>query len=203
VFGANGRPVDVNRLGRLLNAGNTDASAPAQRRDPALLLIGYAAGLRTGEAIHLRQRDVDTHDRGLVVSIRGRRRLTYLPSAPAPAYDPAAAWSSWLEQLEANGLRHPDGLAFHATNFSVIFEKGLAEVGVNRLVHQRAEEAGLTGRFAWTSLRSGMIRAAVRDGMSSHVIASHSDLVSLGSVQRHERRETLLGDRNVAGKLGL
>ncbi|QSR33387.1 hypothetical protein CFI00_0135 [Nocardioides sp. S5] len=203
VFGANGRSIDVNRLGRLLKSGGQDASAPAQRRDPALLLIGYAAGLRTGEALHLRQRDVDTQDRGLVVSVPGRRRLTYLPSAAAPAYDPATAWSTWLQQLETGGLRHPDGLAFHATNFSVIFEKGLAEVGLNRLVHQRAEEAGLTGRFAWTSLRTGMIRTAVRDGVRSHVIASHADLVSLGSVQRHERRETLLSDRNVAGKLGL
>jgi hypothetical protein len=151
----------------------------------------------------MRQRDVDTHDRGLVVSIPGRRRLTYLPSAPAHAYDPAEAWSAWLQQLEAGGLRHPDGLAFHATNFSVIVEKGMAEGGLNRLVHQRAEQAGVTGRFAWTSLRTGMMRTAVRDGVRSHVIALHADLISLGSVQRHDRRETLLSDRNVAGKRGL
>lgn len=203
VFGASGRPLDVNRLGRLLLPGGAGASTPAQARDPALLLIGYAAGLWTGEALSLRQRDVVSHDRGLVLSIRGRRRLTYLASATDPAHDPATAWSTWLDTLETHALRHPDGLAFRATNFSVTFKKGLAEVGLNRLIHQRADEAELTGRFAWTSLRSGMIRTAVRDGARSHVIASHADLVSLGSVQRHERRETLLNSRNVAARLGL
>ncbi|NYE38023.1 hypothetical protein F4692_003168 [Nocardioides cavernae] len=203
VFGTSGRPLDINRLGRLLRPGGAGGSTPAQGRDRALLLIGYAAGLRTGEALSLRQRDVVSHDRGLVLSIQGRRRLTYLVSATDRAHDPATAWSTWLDELEMHGLRDPNGLAFRATNFSVIFEKGMAEVGLNRLVHQRAEEAGLTGRFAWTSLRTGMIRTAVRDGVRSHIIASQADLISLGSVQRHERRETLLSDRNVAGRLGL
>lgn len=203
VFGVNGRPIDVNRLGRLLNSDRPGAATPAQERDPALLLIGYAAGLRTFEALSLRQRDVNTHDKGLVLSIRGRRGLTYLPSAGDSRYDPAMAWCTWLHRLGAHGFRQPDGLAFRATNFSVVFEKGLAEVGLNRLVHQQAQKAGLTGRFVWTSLRTGMIRTAVRDDVQSQVIATHADLVSLRSVQRHERRENLLGERNIAGRFGL
>lgn len=203
VFGAGGRVLDVNRLGRLLLPGDGGALTPAQARDPAMLLIGYAAGLRTGEALALRQRDVVPHDRGLVLSIRGRRRLTYLASATDPAHDPSTAWTTWLNELDTHGLRHPDGLAFRATNFSVIFAKGLAEVGLNRVIHERADDAGLAGRFAWTSLRSGMIRTALREGVRSHVVAAHADLVSLRSVQRHESREELLGGRNVVTRLGL
>ena len=202
-FGSNSKPIDVNHLGRLLASKGARTSTPAQVRDPALLLIGYAAGLRTSEALSLRQRDVAMHDRGLVLSIPGRQRLTYLPSAPQSEYDPALTWKDWLERLEAHGQRAPHDLAFHATNFSVVFGKGLQEVGLNRLIHQRAEDAGLCGRFAWTSLRTGMMRTAVRNDVRPYAIAAHADLVSLGSVQRHERRETLLGERNIAGRLGL
>ena len=176
VLGERGKPIDVNRLARMLNAEGYSSPLPAQVRDPALLLLGYAAGLRTKEALRLRQSDVSTHDKGLVLSIQGRRRLTYLPSSPLRDYDPLQAWTDWIERLEAHGLRNPARLAFHATSFSVVFEKGLGEVGLNRMIHQRAEMACLSGRFAWTSLRSGMIRTAVRNEVRQHAIAAHADL---------------------------
>lgn len=203
VLGARGKPIDVNRLARTLDAEGHASTLPAQVRDPALLLVGYAAGLRTKETLKLRQGDVRTHDRGLAIAIQGRRRLTYLPSSPQQDYDPSNAWTAWLERLEAHGLRDPARLAFHATNFSVVFDKGLGEVGLNRMVHQRAEMACLTGRFSWTSLRSGMIRTALQNEVQQHVIAAHADLASLKSVQRHEHRERLLSARNIAGQLGL
>lgn len=202
VLGSAGRPIDVNRLSKAL-ATRAGRSMPAQVRDPALLLIGYAAALRTQEALALRQRDVATHDQGLVLQVGGRRRLTFLPSMPDHNYDPASAWMSWLERLDQCGLRDPAGPAFHAVNFSVVFEKGLREQGLNRLVHQRAEQAGLAGRHAWTSLRSGMMRTAIRDDVPLHSIAAHVDLVSLGSVHRHEHRELLVGSNSVAARLGL
>ncbi|QBR93763.1 hypothetical protein [Nocardioides euryhalodurans] len=203
VFGVEGRPIDIQWLRSRLTVADPLAPTPAQVRDQALLLIGYLAGLRTSEAMTLRQRDVEFHGRGLVLAIAGRIRLTYLPSAPDPAYDAANAWTAWLELLDEHGLLDPDGLAFHATNFRVIFSKGIRESGLNRVVHQRTEEAGLSGRFVWTSLRTGMMRTAIRNDVRSYSIAAHADLLSLGSVQRHERRENLLADGNVAGRLGL
>lgn len=203
LLGVEGRPFDANALTRLLAAADTSAMAPGQVRDAALLLLGYGAGLRTSEARLLRQRDIKRQDRGLVMEITGRRRLTFLPSAPDPAYDSSKAWDAWLTTLDVRGFAHPDRPAFLPTTSSAIFDKPMHQSGLNRVVHLRAEEAGLVGRFAWTSLRTGMMRTALRNEAPPHAIAAHADLVSMGSVQRHERRENLLGEGNVAGRLGL
>ena len=138
-----------------------------------------------------------------MLAITGRRRLTFLPSAPGAAYDPCAVWMTWLRILDEHGQRDPDGFAFRATNFSVVFAKGMHESGLNRMIHQRANEAGLTGRYVWTSLRSGMIRTAIRDQIRVYRVAAQADLTSLTAVQRHERRENLLGEGSIAGRLGL
>ncbi|MDO7868170.1 hypothetical protein [Nocardioides jiangxiensis] len=203
VLGIDGRQYVANRLARLLAQPDPSAPYPAQIRDPALMLMAYGAGMRTAEASTLRQRDVERHDKGLVISIDGRKRLTFLPSAPDPAYDPALAWEDWLDVLEERGLRAPDGLAFMPSNHAVVYPKPLRSNALNRIVHDRTEEAGLDGRYVFISLRAGMIRTALRNDAKSYAIASHADLVTLGAVARHERRENLLGDGNVAGRLGL
>lgn len=151
----------------------------------------------------LRQQDVQTHDLGLVLSIAGRERLTYLPSHPDPAYDPPTAWSAWFSCMSSLDRLNPHGLAFPATNFSIIFRKGLTEAGLNGVIQRRTDEAEFAGRYVWTSLRTGMIRTAIRNGVQPHVIAAHADLTSLSSVMRHERRENLLGERSIAARLGL
>lgn len=92
--------------------------------------------------------------------------------------------------------------AFPTCNFSVISGNALDAQGLNRVIRTRCAEAQLRGRYTWTSLRSGMIRTALRRDAPEWAVAHQSDLVSLGSVQRHERRENLLR-RNVAGPLGL
>ncbi|TCJ21660.1 hypothetical protein [Nocardioides jejuensis] len=203
VFGIDGRQFDVNKLSRMLTQPEPTAPMANQVRDAALLLIGYAACLRTNEAKVLRQSDVERHDKGMVLTIAGRSRLTFIPSAPDPAYDPWTAWDRWLGLLEQRGLRAPDGHAFMPSTGSVIFDKPLHESGLNKIVHDWSDEAGLSGRHVWTSLRTGMMRTAVRNEARSYSIAAHADLVSLASVARHERRENLLGDGNVAGRLGL
>ena len=89
--------------------------------------------------------------------------MTYLPSAPDAAYDPGTAWIEWLTFMEQRGLCDPDSPAFRATNFSVAFTKGMRESGLNYMIRQRAREAGVVGRYVWTSLRSGLIRTAIRN----------------------------------------
>ncbi|WP_162599749.1 hypothetical protein [Nocardioides solisilvae] len=104
--------------------------------------------------------------------------------------------------MDEQALTEPEAPAFPTCNYSVIEGRALAAQGLNRVIRARCAEAELRGRYAWTSLRSGMMRTALRQDAPAWAVAYQSDLSSLGSVERHERRENLLR-RNVAGQLGL
>lgn len=95
-----------------------------------------------------------------------------------------------------------DQPAFRQVSFSRVWRQPLTPAGLNYLVHQRCEQARLDGKYTFTSLRVGMMRAAIRADERRHNIASHADLRSLNSVRRHEDRELLMRS-NVAGMLGL
>jgi hypothetical protein len=203
LFGTSSPATNIVRVGEYLRQQDPLVGAPARKRDAALLLIGYSAGLRTGEARTLRQGDVQAHDRGLAIAIAGRKRMTYLPSALNPAYDPSTVWAQWLETMRGHDRLGDGEWAFPQCSFSRIWTKPIGDQGLNFVVHQRSEQAQMRGRYAWSSLRTGMMRAALRDGHPAFLVASHADLDSLASVQRHEAREALLGGVNVAARLGL
>ncbi|WP_416954967.1 hypothetical protein ACNKF0_00110 [Nocardioides sp. T5] len=130
----------------------------SQVRDRALLTLGYAAALRTHEATHLRRRDVSVREGGLTLQVAGRRSEVTVPSVANPRYDPVRAWLAWVALMDAQGLSALEAPAFPTCNYSVIEARALAAQGLNRVIHTRCAEAGLRGRFAWTSLRIGMMR---------------------------------------------
>lgn len=175
---------------------------PARVRDRALLTVGYAAGLRTYEASGLRQRDVVVREGGLVLRVTGRRSEVSVPTVGDPRYDPVRAWRAWVVCLDGQGRADPQAPAFPTCNYFVIEDRSMAAQGLNRIIRTRCAEAELHGRYTWTSLRSGMMRTALRQGAREWAVAYQADLASLGSVERHERRENLLR-RNVAGQIGL
>lgn len=179
-----------------------DQGLPDRVRDRALLALGYGAALRTYEASDLRLRDVIVCEGGLVLRVAGRRSEVNLLSATDPRYDPVRAWLAWVARMDRRALAGAEAPAFPACNYSVIEGRPLAAQGLNRVIRGRCTEADLRGRYSWTSLRSGMMRTALRQDAPEWAVAYQSDLRSLGSVQRHERRENLLR-RNVAGQLGL
>lgn len=188
------------RLTRVLR--QVDRPGRQESRDQALILIGYGAALRGIEAIRLRQRDVSVTPQGLVLAIRGRQHLTGVPNSEEPDRCPRQAWITWRAALAEAGKASPEFPAFLQVSGDAVWAKPLSHTGLNYVIHQRGDQARLTGDYAWTSLRSGYIRTAVRAGVPAHAIASHVDLRSLGSVLRHERREQILRT-SVAGQLGL
>jgi integrase len=203
VLGVRGNSTDVARVTGYLAMEDPMQPAPAQVRDRCLLTLGYSAALRTGEAAALRQGDVEAHDRGLVLTVRGRRHRTYVPSGTSTDFDPVTAWREWMRVLDSHGLAEAHLPAFVQCSFSKVWNRPVTDGGLNFMVHQRAAQAGLSGRLAWTSLRSGMIRTALREGLQPYAVAAHVDLSSLTSIERHHARERILDAQNVSGLLGL
>lgn len=212
VFSKTGKSWDVARIHRtvyILRATGEDlaqalskiATTPHQLRDRALLVLGYGAALRTNEAIALRQRDVRALEHGLLVHPQGRARPVALPTTRGAVDDPAQVWATWQDEARSQGIG-PDGPAFPIVSGSRIWTRAMKHAALNEAVQTAAERAALDGRFTFTSLRTGLIRTSLRDNANVLDVAVHSDLRSLGSVDRHDRRENLIR-RSVAGRLGL
>lgn len=145
-------PLDANELASLL------AAIPLSLvglRDRAMLLVGYAAGLRPSELVSLDVSDLTVVDDGLAMSLmRGR---IVIPYGVEPDVCPVLAWEDWEA---AAGLTA--GPAFRSIDRDG--RLGLTRLGekaITRMVQRAAERAGLDeSRYSALSLRLGMLASA-------------------------------------------
>ncbi|MFL6242931.1 MAG: hypothetical protein ACJ73V_07890 [Acidimicrobiia bacterium] len=145
-------PLDATELATIL------ASTPGSLiglRDRALLLIGYAAGLRPSELVSLDVSDLTVVEDGLAMSLmRGR---IVIPYGVDPDLCPVLAWEDWEA---AAGLTA--GPAFRSIDRDG--RLGLTRLGekaITRMVQRAAERAGLDeSRYSALSLRLGMLASA-------------------------------------------
>jgi site-specific recombinase XerC len=145
-------PLDATQLATILDA--TPGSLVGVR-DRALLLVGYAAGLRPTELVSLDVSDLTVVDEGLAVSLmRGR---IVIPYGAEPDLCPVFAWQDWVA---AAGLTA--GPAFRSIDRDG--RLGLTRLGekaITRMVQRAAERAGLDeSRYSALSLRLGMLASA-------------------------------------------
>ena len=178
------------------------APSPQQVRDRAIMAVAFGAALGTNEAIRIRQRDIVADSRGLVVYVGDRREPVRIGPAHYGASCATSAWLEWRKVLDLQGRLSSDRSAFLQVSGSRVWNIPMSPAGVNYLVHQRCAQADLVGAYAFTSLRSGSIRTAIREDQALHVVAAHAGLTSLGSVARHERRERVIS-HSIAGRVGL
>lgn len=156
----------------------------AGRRDRALLLLGYGAGLRPGELARLATRDVRLVGAGLRVQIA--RGVVVVPFGSAPELCAVAAWQQWRR---AAGIA--DGWALRAIDrHGRLGRSGIGAKAVTRIVRRAAATAGLDPvRYRGLSLRRGMVAAATAQGVSAARIMEHTGHRSRRLVRRymHER----------------
>lgn len=154
-------------------------------RDRALILLGFALGLRRSElvAIHVDGLSPD-HD-GLRIRLggsktdqTGRGHEFLLPYATGGHPCPVRAVRAWIDHAQITG--GPIARRLHRGGK---IGAGLSPQSVALIVKRRAEAAGLNpADFAGHSLRSGFTTQAVRDGHRLEQIAD---------VTRHKDRRTM------------
>jgi site-specific recombinase XerD len=152
----------------------------AGRRDRALLLLGYGAGLGPGELSGLAVHDVRTVDPGLEVQIP--RGAVTVPFGSAPELCAVDAWARWRR---AAGLT--DGAAFRAVDrHGRLAKHALGAKAVLRIVRRSAAAAGLDpDRYCGLSLRRGMVVAATVQGATDDGIMQHTGHRSRRLVRRY------------------
>jgi site-specific recombinase XerD len=192
-------PVPEDSLGDQIEA--LSVLRPRQRRDVALLLLGFAACLEGEEARKLSFRDVTISTDGLTLRVCGRRGSTGVPRGRRLEYDPVSAWESWVEDAAARGRSAQDA-AFPGILRETVLANALGRGALTQIVQQRAQRAGLQGGYSFTSLRGGFLRTAVRQGVPQPLILQQAGIRNVSSLEVHRRREQLIS-HSVVSLLGL
>lgn len=185
------RPVMVDDLRAMLAALPDDLHG---LRDRALLLVGFAAGMRRSELVALDVADVAEEADGLRVTIRrsktdqeGAGREVGIVRGRVPLTDPVSAVREWRE---AAGIT--DGALFRSVDRHGTVGERLSDKGVARIVRGSAVRAGLDPeRFSGHSLRAGLATSAAAAGAPETAIMRTTGHQSTAMVRRYIRAGNL------------
>lgn len=159
-------------------------------RDRALLLIGFAGGLRRSELVGLNVEDIETVRQGLIITITrsktdqaGEGRRIGIPFARG-AHCPVLALEAWLEHagITQGPLFRP------VTRHGEVMSTRLSKEAVSRIVKQYAEAIGLNAAFySGHSLRAGLATSAAQAGVNTLAIRRQTGHRSDAMLSRYVR----------------
>ena len=172
-------------------------------RDRALLLIGFAGGLRRSELVGLDVADVEPVKQGIVITIRrsktdqsGLGRKIGIPHARR-SHCPVASLDTWLSKSTIGA-----GPLFRAVSrHNHISHTRLSGEAVSLVVKERLAAVGVDpARYSGHSLRAGFATSAANAGVSSWKIREQTGHRSDAMLARYIRDGELFLD-NAAGAL--
>jgi integrase len=197
-------PLRLAQLRALLDATPEDDLLAV--RDRALLLVGFAGGLRRSELSALDVENLRLVDEGVDILVRrgtadagDRGRSILIPRGRRPETCPVTALRRWIGDagLEQGPLFRR--ILLHDR----VGAARLSPQGIARVVQRAAQRAGLDPReFAGHSLRAGFATEAAAQGASERAIMAQTGHRSVEMVRRYIRD----GDRDresAAALLGL
>jgi integrase len=183
--------LSIEDLRKLLAATGDDG--PRGCRDRAVLLVGFASGLRRSDLMRLDLADVSIEREGVVLRIarsktdqagagwllgvnRGQRRSTC----------PVRALERWI--LERGGGPGPLFCQLSRPGDAILLRKRMVGESICELVQAAAKRAGLDWRrYGAHSLRAGCATAAARAGASDVAIMARTGHKSAAMMARYVR----------------
>jgi integrase len=172
-------------------------------RDRALLLVGFAGGLRRSEIVALDLTDIETARQGLIVHLRrsktdqeGTGRKIGIPFGRT-RFCPVAALERWRERAGV-----AEGAIFRPVDrHGRVAPDRLSDEAVSTVVKERVAQAGFDpDEYSGHSLRAGLATSAAQAGISSWRIRQQTGHASDAMLSRYIRDGELFTD-NVAGAL--
>jgi integrase len=173
------------------------------QRDRALLLIGFAGGLRRSELVGLDLADLEFVREGLIITLRrsktdqeGRGRRIGIPHARG-RWCPVREVQAWVEAAEIEG----GPLFLSLRKGGVITADRLSGEAVSALIKRHVGEIGFdAAKFSGHSLRAGFVTSAARAGIATHLIRAQTGHASDATMNRYIRQGCLFRG-NAAGQL--
>jgi integrase len=170
-------------------------------RDRALLLLGFAGGLRRHELVSLDVEDLEEVDEGLSIQLRrgktdqtGKGLKKGIPYGQVKKTCPVRAVVTWLRTAEIHSGPVFRSLTKHgqarrarlsAQSVALVVKKAL------RLIGKRPKD------YSGHSLRSGLVTAAAIGGADERTIMKHTGHKSPRMVRRYMRDSNLFRDNPI------
>lgn len=202
------RALGTDDILRILQAIDADAerSPLAASRDRALVLIGFAGGLRRSELTELCADDIVDRKGGIAVTIRrsktdqvaSGRTVGIVYGAHSPTC-PIRAVRHWthLAQINVGPLFRP------VTRHGHVGQTGLTGRSIARTLKSRALAAGLDPKMvSGHSLRSGHATTAAQNGADDRAIMATTGHKDRRTLDGYVQQAQLLDDPS-SGHLGL
>jgi len=174
------------------------------RRDRALLLVGFGAALRRSELVGLEVDDVAVLPEGLRIGIRRSKGdqegegVAIAVGRTGRETCPALAYGAWRA---AAGI--VEGAVFRGIDRHGRIGRRLSTDAVSEIVQRRAAAAGLEPTiFSGHSMRAGFATSAALAGVEERVIMRQTRHKSVATVRRYIREGELF-TRNLAQEVGL
>ena len=173
------------------------------QRDRALLLIGFAGGLRRSELVGLDLADLEFVREGLIITLRrsktdqeGRGRRIGIPHARG-RWCPVREVQAWIEAAEIE--KGP--LYCSLRKGGRISADRLSGEAVSALIKRHVRQIGLEpAKFSGHSLRAGFVTSAARAGIATHLIRQQTGHASEATMSPYLCEGSLFRG-NAAGQL--
>lgn len=168
----------------------------AQKRDRALLLIGFAAALRRSELVALQVSDVSMRPRGIILHIRSSKTDQEaagqdLPIPRGGRLRPVQALETWLAAAAIC-----EGPIFREVDrHGNVGAAALSDRSVARIIKRVVREAGIDERvFSGHSLRAGFVTSALDARVDPLKVMKQTRHKKVDTLAIYDRRENDFDD---------
>lgn len=174
-------------------------------RDRAILLLGFASGLRRSELVGLDLEDVRDEKAGVVLSVRRSKTDQEGAGREVPVHHgrrrstcPVRALEDWIVERAI----WPGPLFCLVSSAGSVQRRRLSGSAIAAVVQSAAKRAGLDpSKYGGHSLRSGLATAAAAAGAPELAIAARTGHASLEMLRRYVRHGSLFAVDPLAGVL--
>ena len=175
---------------------------PLERRDKALLCLGFAGGFRRSELVALDFEDLSERPEGLIITIRKSKtdqeqsgRVIGIPFGRG-RWCPVQLVMEWAELLDAN-----EGPIFRScAKGGRITHYRLSPEAVSKVVKCSVQMIGLKPKkFSGHSLRAGFVTSAVKAGVRNDLIRQQTGHASDATMARYVRFGSLFTENALSG----
>ena len=171
-------------------------------RDRALLLLGFAGGLRRSEIVQLNVDDLRFGPEGLQVRLRRSKtdqeqvgRTIAVPNGRTSVC-PVEAVKAWLVASEVS-----EGAVFRSIVGGRLTERRMSDQVVSLIVKEQVSKLGLEpAAYSGHSLRAGFVTSAAQAGVGFLMIQQQTGHRSVSMLSRYMRVSNLF-EGNAAGAL--
>ena len=177
------KPILINDLKLIINVINQDKDSKNKLKNKALVLVGFAGGLRRSELVSLIYEDIEFVNEGVKIFVRrsktdqsGEGMTKGIPYFSNPEYCPVISLKDWIEE---SGIKSGKIFSMSDKNVALIIKKYTALAGLDQ------------SKYSGHSLRSGFATSTAELGAEERSIMAMTGHKTTQMVRRYIKEANL------------